>query len=217
MNTRFQDKSCQVELELVKVAPDRKLFMGCLKSIGDRVGLTRERVRQIAKKAGYQMPWTTAKLKRWGICKNCNKKFHKKYLDQIVHTKCNKKYHQKIYFKSIDCKICGKKVTFRRCYYLGEPVVCRDCRPEYCGKVISVMLAKSPEDRKELSADFPSVFTEKEFRKRYYYAHKSGGYIRLQRLVELGIVKKIRTGFGVGKNIGRKPDLYVVIRKRGKK
>lgn len=87
-----------------------KIGVGVLKEIGDEFGLSRERVRQIAKKEGFIMPRDARKMLT-RKCGFCGKKFHptmgKGKTQRLCSGKCRRDEREKKYFTTFTCTVCG--------------------------------------------------------------------------------------------------------------
>lgn len=88
-----------------------KIFPGILSEIAKEVGVTRERVRQIAKAEGYLMPHQVTN-KHISVCRICGKKFEGRTVAKYCSTKCYE-IKKASYWTKKPCAQCGKIFTFR--------------------------------------------------------------------------------------------------------
>ena len=115
---------------LKKSAINGKLITGILTEIGKEVGLSRERVRQIAVLMGYQTPWKTSREVNKSNCKICGNEFQSTVGSRLCCSKeCYKTYHRKKYWTTINCKKCKKEKKFLKSLIeIGR-------KPVFCSKV----------------------------------------------------------------------------------
>ena len=88
---------------------------GLLTKIANKFGVSRERVRQIAKKDGYIPVNKAYKEQKKKKCKICGKNFYASNKKQVCCSpECYKQYRDKKYWTTKPCKNCGKPIKFRK-------------------------------------------------------------------------------------------------------
>lgn len=110
---------------------------GMLQTIAKELGLSRERVRQVAKRMGLIMPRKTVVIQNTGKCASCGKEFDNRNHKKCCSPECYKQYRLDTFWTTIDCKNCGKKIKFRKnLIALGRPpVFCsKFCQGKFMGK-----------------------------------------------------------------------------------
>jgi len=104
------------------IVPQLRGQMPCasLQDIADKVGLTRERVRQILEKNNKK----TKHFKQSYICNNCGKKYTPDYkeffgINKLFCTKkCRKEYNYKLHHVTVQCTTCGKDKEIKLSQFL---------------------------------------------------------------------------------------------------
>jgi hypothetical protein len=191
-------KSSKVEIVLEKLklhAPDKMIRSGFLTYIGKDVGLSRERIRQIANQHGYQPSHETSRKLKIKNCYYCGNKFSSKYYtSKFCTNKCRIRFH---FYKHNTLEVC----TFCKLGYLS-PTSRRGEHLIYCSKTCQGKdLAKnfgwgSPRDNRKpkyISIDnvkdkLKEPFTTREFAVKFGYSSFGGAYSAVNSLKFLGVI-----------------------------
>lgn len=184
-----------------------KLPHGCLTDISIRVGLTRERVRQIAEKEGYEeiMKLAAAKIDK-AKCAYCGKEYSRRSKNTIYcSAECRGERFKKKFTATTNCLICNKEI--------GYYAVNRDRKPKYCSYIChGSAMSKGWHVRTDLTQKvdmlYGTTFTAKQLA-AILEITPGNAHVKIRRLIKTGFVSQI------GKNErGRKQ--YTVIKKSNK-
>lgn len=112
---------------------DGHVPQGVLSEISRKLGVSRERIRQIAKREGYIMN-RSKKVRKVFECVNCHKEFSVNRINQkYCSLKCRIEHRKKRYFITFKCQICGKEKTQYKSK--GSGVFCsKTCHGRYLGQ-----------------------------------------------------------------------------------
>lgn len=115
------------------------LYHGSLQKVADSFGISRERVRQVAKMSGFIMPRSEENGFYNLICNNCGKGFHSRTRNKTCcSTPCYKEHNRRRYWTTKKCKNCIKDfhVLKSRISIGREPTFCsKKCQGKYIGKM----------------------------------------------------------------------------------
>lgn len=167
--------------------PDKQLEQGSLSEIAEEMGLSRERIRQIATREGYIAYKDNIALKRRN-CSHCNKPLvakdastarTRKYMFCDNNNVCRDAFRKEHYYTETPCEICGTPIPFRKSLltYKMKPRFCSNpCQGKFFGARMAEVWSHSrrcPRTKEGLLQDFPNAFTEEDFRNKYKYSHAS--------------------------------------------
>lgn len=184
-------------LAAVTALTEGKLYHGMLEDFSKRVGVSRERIRQIAKNAGYIMT-RDEPLVREEECAECGKTFPaKNYSSKYCGGKCRKAFYEKKYWTTFRCQVCGKnkkvmRSALQRGIHLG--LFCsRHCRGIWFGKKKethgSFYRQRLPQFQEEVGI---REFTGWEFVDYFGYASIHSAGPPLTQLLHEGVIRRIR-------------------------
>jgi len=172
-------------LKLKEYVPDMKIRNGTLTYVANEMGCSRERVRQIAKMAGYQPAFETARYEKIESCWVCGKKFSKSNLSQtnlFCSPKCSIIHNEQKYWDIYQCEWC--KLYFKNRRKLQKLRGQRFCSMSCKGKWLASKyglgtpnnsgLCKKYPSNEVIRIDFKEPFTTKEFAKKYGYVSSIG-------------------------------------------
>lgn len=174
---------------------NKNLYSGAATTISLRVGLTRERIRQIANKEGYITYNNKNNAVRLNTdpCRYCGKKFTRNNHKVFCSLECRKMWHLYNYFLLIQCKFCnlyfvapkGRTLSHGR-YYCGK-----SCQGKYLAHNFGVGTENNENSKlkyniEKLKEELPELFTVNEFAKKYGYSGSVSAHSAIRRLVFQG-------------------------------
>lgn len=188
-----------------------KIPHGLLAIIARELGVSRERVRQIAKKEGYVMPRRVVKMNRNRVCDVCGKKFYSKAKKKRCSEKCSLIHRKKAYYTTSQCKWCGKEIEYLRSKKGSgrERKYCsKKCQGKYIGENYGFSKQKLSKKelirrRKKILMTVPQFFTINKFSEITGYSNTYSS-IKVNRMIKMGLVKFSHYEFLVGR-----PHVYI--------
>lgn len=183
--------------KLQEYTSDKKIRIGTLAYIGEELNLSRERVRQVAKMAGYQMAMETVREDKTVNCYYCGKEFTSKYYNaKFCGDECKKKFS---YYKNHEVSICSycklgflnpKSRSNHHTTYCSKTCQGRNLADKYGFSSKTNNRKKRYISKENIIKDFPKPFTIEEFSEKYKYESYGGAYITVSNLVRQGFLKK---------------------------
>lgn len=197
---------------------DGNLIYGAGNIIAKEVGITRERVRQIAKRCGYITAQDDRNVFNYVPCLYCGTKFKRSHRKKFCSPNCNKEYKFQLYHDLVECKQCHfyflanrKSVENRGRYFCSKT-----CQGKYIGEHYGVgtkgnSCGQAFYNTDNLEKDLTNIFTTKEFAEKYKYKSINGAYnaisaLMLQKIIEPHRIRgmyQIKQKPVVDKNLGR--------------
>jgi hypothetical protein len=175
---------------------NKNLINGAATIISKRVGLTRERVRQLANGAGFITYNNKKNVFLYSRCFYCGKKFRKNRSNrQTCSPSCSRNYLFYRYWTIVECKQCHlyfivriSKLKSRGRYFCGKTCQGKWLADNYGFSVTNNNYRPLKYDINNLSKDFPDPFTKQDFARKYGYASGTTAYVALSNLMFKGVV-----------------------------
>lgn len=118
----------RIAIKLRDYFPDKRVHRGELTLVANELGVSRERVRQIANKLKYTAANEVYRQETARVCEVCGKVFFSKRRRKYCSGDCYKKHLEK-YWTTVFCKECGRGIRVLKSYVsIGRA-------PTFCGKV----------------------------------------------------------------------------------
>lgn len=196
-----KDQTTIIELLNVYSDKDKNLTSGSATIISRKVGLSRERIRQIANYEGFITRNNPKNPHLYNNCVYCGKKFKKEPgYTEFCSSNCHKKFLFYKYWTITECKNCHKYFIVRRSAFLsrGRTFCGKTCQGEYVAKTYGFgskkgknnMCLNAKYNLKTMSRDLPDLFTKQEFAKVYGYASLVTAYSAINDLIFKGVVER---------------------------
>lgn len=202
-------KKIRIIERLKEDIPGKEIRGGILTIIGNELGVTRERVRQVAKQNGYTMPHEVSKKERTIHCLYCGKLFLKKYYNsKFCRERCAEKFHFYKYNTLSICRECGlgfinpTSRSHRNKYYCGKTCQGKDIARKYGWGSPNNPMKRKYGNVENIKRDFKEPFTLNEFAKKYGYSGTVTACNTISRLKFQGIVEnyKVRGLYRIKQN-----------------
>jgi hypothetical protein len=197
-----QTKLIEQQLTIVSKINKGVLPRHTLKELGDSFGITRERVRQIAKRAGFNTPngEESKKARRIRVCVACGVEYDGEAVRSKYHSiECKNAYYKDKYWTTITCEQC-KKVFIRTKATAGRSKIhfcCKRCNGIYVGERYGWGSSdnrknrKYPDTKKELFDTLGPTFTVRRFGSSFGYLSYGGAYRAVRSLSMRNMIKRI--------------------------
>lgn len=129
---RLGGKNIKELLENSLRLSDGVFYMGMFTDVAKKIGVSRERVRQVAKKIGIGTMRKKLEEQSPKVCANCGKPSKtQKYCSQT----CKREFYDKKYYATTICEVCGKEVKYRKSREILKPRFCsKVCQGFFLGK-----------------------------------------------------------------------------------
>lgn len=184
--------------KLKEYAPDRNIYVGTLQLIATEAGVTRERVRQIAKALGYKSARQFAKERSLTNCGYCGESFYPAQSGQKrCSLECRRNYNFYKYLTLDICKECKLGFLNPTSNSRRHTDFCdRICLGRYRGKKYGFGVSNKHRIKyqsiQQVAKDFSNEFSVTDFAKKYGYTSKNGAYTSIADLVLKGLVEKYK-------------------------
>lgn len=171
---------------LAELCPDGKTGAGVLTQIGREVGLSRERIRQIAVELGYTPTRRSQMLARLTGCRYCGDVFDPHGSKRVYCCRvCRKKDWHRMKYEMRKCE-CGREFE---CPKASHKRLCSHaCRNLYASQFHRPF---TPIELDKVKAELGNPFTTAKVRQTYGLT-LVGAYTRIRKLIRRGLIEKRR-------------------------
>lgn len=187
-------KRGRIYFALISYLPDKKVRRGVLKVIAEEMGVTRERVRQVAEIHGFQAARETERKVRTIHCIVCEKLFVKITKSQVFCSgECRSEFSFYKYNELLVCKNCKLGfLGYKNPQRLTRSFCSKKCQGIHLG--VNFGTQALYKNIKRVKKDFPGYFGLETFAIKYGYKTNGTAHSALEILIKEGFVEKVSFG-----------------------